>query len=116
MVQYVIACSDEELSVLNVDKLAQELARNRCTLSRDFKKSTNLLLKDYIIKEKIMRVTKVIESSDSIRIEHIAQQFGFKIIDVFRKHFKNFHCVTPCQYRKLKRGNKKDLVSKKKTC
>ncbi len=104
--QFVISCSDSELSLLNVDALARKLGRNRCTLSKEFKKHTNLLLKNYIVKEKIMRITKVIVSSDSIRIKDIAQQFGFKRIDVFRKHFIKLYCITPCQYRKLKKCNK----------
>ncbi len=101
-VHFIISCSDRELSLLNVEGLARKLRRNRSALSREFKNHTNLLLKDYIIQEKIIRIIKLLESADRPCIQTIVLQFGFKKIERFNKCFIKIYCITPYQYLKIR--------------
>lgn len=67
----------KELSELNRSRIAKYFEINECSLSRSFKKGTEMLLSDFLMRVKIFKAKEMIIRNDGKAIEEIAYELVF---------------------------------------
>lgn len=92
-----------ELSELSRSIIAQKFDINECLLSRTFKKGTEMLLSEFLMKAKIARAQEMLRYNDNATIEEISDELGFLKVSTFRKNFTKHTFLLPSQYRLLKK-------------
>lgn len=96
VLQYI---SENYLSKISQEKIAQLVAMNPAALSRLFKQKTNHTLQSYILDLRIKHATRLLAKTD-MPVEMICYQSGFINLSNFNRIFKKAHKITPSQYRK----------------
>lgn len=82
-----------------VEEMAEALGVNASYLSRIFKKSEGIPVKQYIIKEKVYRAENLLMFSD-YSISEVGRYLGFSSQSHFTKVFRLHTGMTPNEYRK----------------
>lgn len=84
---------------INVMDIANNLNVNRSYLSRIFKESIGMALKEYLLELRINHASDLLAMSD-LSIEEVALESGFTNPEMFSKLFKKERYKTPREYRK----------------
>lgn len=108
IVEYILKATDEEFVNFSVGALAHSLQIDRCKLSRQFKRQTNMTLEHFLYKEKMDRAAFLLKAYQDITIKQIAERIGFCSSDYFIQKFKEYYGVVPGKYRKLKTPHSMD--------
>ena len=87
-------------SDLNLDIISRELYINKFYLCRQFKKSTNMTILEYIKKRRLSIAKKKLLYT-GMSISNIADSAGFSSFSYFSNIFKKAEGVTPSEYRAL---------------
>lgn len=84
---------------INVTNIADNLNLNRSYLSRIFKESIGMTIKEYLLEVRINHASDLLSMSD-LSIEEVALESGFTNPEMFSKLFKKERGKTPKEYRK----------------
>lgn len=91
--------NDNYLEKITIDELAFLFRTNRATLCRDFKKSTEKTIVEFINEKKFERAkSKILNTSDTFT--KIAEELNFESIHYFTRFFKKMSGVTPKEFRR----------------
>lgn len=77
-------------------------------IGRLFKKKTGLTLKEYINHRRLKMAQKMLQNSDTPIID-IAAKVGYNNVSYFNRTFKDAFAMSPSQYRKTHKNNKKSI-------
>lgn len=99
---------------ITVEELAQYLGVNRSYLYTIFKNKLDLSPKEFLTKFQISRAKEQLTLTDE-SVEYIAASCGYRSTLVFTKNFKQEIGMTPTEYRRTNRKEKKErlLVNQK---
>jgi len=86
---------------IDLRQLSDRFNRSIFTLSRDFKKTTGMGFKEYLVNRKILEAKGLLETSQ-MKIESISRNCGFSDLSTFNKAFKRLTGLTPAMYRKIR--------------
>lgn len=84
---------------INVTQIAKNLRVNRSYLSRIFKESIGMTIKDYLLELRINHAADLLSMSN-LPIEVLALESGFTNAEMFSKLFRKERGKTPKEYRK----------------
>lgn len=84
---------------INVTDIANNLNVNRSYISRIFKESIGMTIKEYLLELRINHASDLLAMS-TLSIETVALESGFTNPEMFSKLFKKERCKTPKEYRK----------------
>lgn len=84
---------------LNVSELAYKLGVSREHLSRVFKEYTGWHIKEYMQRQRIIYICRMLKDTD-LSIAKISEQSGFSSPSNFTRAFKEFTGMTPAQFRR----------------
>jgi AraC-like DNA-binding protein len=93
-------CKDEDFSFLDVNWLARNMGVSAAYLSRSFKESKGVNLKDFLNGIRIDRSIRLITSNLYLPIREIAKRLDYSCSH-FIQAFKIFYGITPGRYRSL---------------
>jgi len=82
--------------------MAYALNMDRTKLSRDFKRSTNINLEDFLFRERMVRAAFMLVDNDNITVKEVSKKIGYLTYDYFIRKFKEFYGITPFKYKELK--------------
>lgn len=102
VLQYVMTVTDEEFANLSVSTLAYSFKIDRCKLSRQFKRQTNMTLEHFLFKEKMSRAAFLLKTHDGIKVKEVSEIIGFCTCDYFIRKFKEFYGILPGKYKEFK--------------
>jgi two-component system response regulator YesN len=94
------------LDSLTTTGIAEALDVSPSYLARCFKSERNFSLKEYLLREKMMRAVSLLLSEPSLTIKEIALKLGFLDTGYFSQTFKKYVGTSPGRYRKCKIGVK----------
>ena len=86
---------------LNVNILADELGRNRSSLSKRFKAETGIVLSEYIISYRLKKACEYLE--ENYTINDIVERTGFSTSVVFYRAFKKRFGMSPTEFKRMKK-------------
>jgi two-component system response regulator YesN len=89
--------------IIKLDELQRHLGFNKDHLNRIFKQHEHLSIKQFIIKDKVKRASKMLITS-GYDIKTIALENGFTDPNYFCATFKKHTGKTPVQFRQENRG------------
>ena len=104
VIQHVMTVPDEEFADLSVSILAYSFNIDRYTLSRQFKRQTNMTLEHFLYKEKMSRAAFLLKMHDGIKVKEVSARMGFCTCDYFIRKFKEFYGILPGKYKEFKNG------------
>ncbi len=99
VLRYVMTLSEEEFAELTVARLANSQQIDRFSLSRLFKKRTDMTLEDFLFRQKMTRALFMLTNRDEITIKEVSQKIGFCTSDYFIRKFREFYGIAPGKYR-----------------
>lgn len=103
VVEFVLKCTDKELGVLSVTKLAREFSISESFLSREFKHSKPFTIGKYIFRERMFRAASLLRENKHATLKSLSEVIGFYDYEYFVRVFKKFYGVSPSQYRNCKK-------------
>ena len=83
---------------LKIEELASMCNMSYSHFAKEFKQLYGQTCKDYILSAKIHRAEDLLQFTD-YDLNYISQEIGFSDCSHFIKYFKQFHKITPKQYR-----------------
>ncbi len=89
---------------LDVDEIAAKAIVSVSTLTKKFKKEIGMTVSAYIDKAVMMEAASLLQYTNMTVLE-ISERFGFCSQSYFSKRFKDHHCLTPQQYRNIKKSD-----------
>lgn len=104
VIQHVMTIPDEKFADLSVSTLAYSFNIDRYTLSRQFKRQTNMTLEHFLYKEKMSRAAFLLKTHDGIKVKEVSEIIGFCTCDYFIRKFKEFYGILPGKYKEFKTG------------
>ncbi|WP_070963067.1 AraC family transcriptional regulator [Vibrio sonorensis] len=93
---------------ITVPQLAEVAALSKSAFSDRFKEMTGVAPLQFVRQWRCFIGAKLLAGSH-MKIEEIATQIGFQSSDVFIRNFKQFHDITPKQYRQQTRPQSKKI-------
>jgi len=105
VLHHVITLPDEKFSLLSVGTLAYSFGINRYKLLREFKRSTQMTLEDFLFREKMSRASFLLRTGKNMRVKDVSEIIGFCTCGYFIKKFKEFYGLQPGKYKALKSRN-----------
>ncbi len=103
-IEYVLTQKNEKLEELNVEQIAHELNVSRSYLARIFKRERNFSLKEYLLREKMIRSTLLLVKEPQMTIKELSEKIGFLDTDYFAHIFKKYFGISPGRYRECKKN------------
>ena len=94
---------------LTVQYIADKLNLNRSYLSEIFSKQMGVPLKKYILDFRITQSEEFLFTSDW-SVDYISQICGFSSPSYFSKIFKEYHGISPTEYRKNRHKRERQIV------
>lgn len=88
---------------ISIQDVSDALSIERSYLSRIFKKSMGISIKEFLNRLRISYAGDLINTSDK-SIEEICYECGFNNHDVFIRSFKKIHKITPTVFRQINRA------------
>lgn len=101
--EFVLTRNNEELGDLSVAQIARELHVSRSYLARIFKLERNFSLKEYLLREKMIRSAFLLVKEPQLTIKELAGKIGFLDIGYFSYLFKKYFGISPARYRECKK-------------
>ena len=95
--------------VVTVQYIADKLNLNRSYLSEIFSKQMGVPLKKYILDFRITQSEEFLFTSDW-SVDYISQICGFSSPSYFSKIFKEYHGISPTEYRKNRHKRERQIV------
>lgn len=95
-----------DLENLTTAGIAEVLNVSPSYLARCFKSERNFSLKEYLIREKMLRAVSLMLSEPALSIKEVAQKLGFLDTSYFSQTFKKYMGTSPGRYRRCKNGGK----------
>lgn len=95
---------------LSLAQLAERCSWSERHFSRVFKQHTGQTFLHYIQHLRIKKSCELLRSSQ-LKISHIAEESGYKNMDVFLTHFKRIAGMTPREYRRMVQEPSKPITS-----
>lgn len=95
---------------INVTDMSNALNVNRSYLSRIFKESIGMTIKEYLLELRINHASDLLAMS-TLSIETVALESGFTNPEMFSKLFKRERAKTPKEYRKERKEIADDLYN-----
>ena len=93
--QFILAHSDEELSLAKVAKVVNISANH---LSEKFKEVTGVNFVDYVARVRVGKAYDLLQNPN-LRISEIAFAVGFQSLSQFNRVFKKLSSKSPTEYR-----------------
>ncbi len=113
--------SSEDIGNLTVSNIACIVGIERYTLSRIFKKETEVSLEYYLNNERMIRAAQMLVCRPELTIKKKKKILGYCTCDYFILRFNKHFLITPGKYRELSRKRKqaetvgiKDRLKKEK--
>lgn len=103
-IEFILAQKNEKLSELSVEQIAQELNVSRSYLARIFKRERNFSLKEYLLREKMIRSTILLVKEPQMTVNELSEKMGFLDTDYFAHIFKKYFGISPGRYRECKQN------------
>lgn len=100
--EHVLTCEADQLGDLTVEKIAQTLEVSQSYLTRLFRKQRECSLKDYLIREKMVRTAFLLIREPGLTVKQLSEKMGYLDSDYFAGVFKNYFGISPGKYRKCK--------------
>ncbi len=98
---YIITRLLNQLTHLSHNRISLDFSMNKNYLGDIFRKGVKRTVSDFILFEKIKRAENMLIDRHDLTIKAIAQSIGLPDCSRFRKKFKKFYGLPPCQYRLL---------------
>jgi AraC-like DNA-binding protein len=102
-IEFVLTQKNEKLGELSVEKIARELDVSRSYLARIFKRERNFSLKEYLLREKMIRSALLLVNEPQMTVKELSQKIGFLDTDYFAIIFKKYFGISPGRYRECKK-------------
>ena len=109
----VLTCEADQLGDLTVEKIAQALKVSQSYLTRLFRKQRDCSLKDYLIREKMVRTAFLLISEPGLTVKQLSAKMGYLDSNYFAGVFKNYFGISPGKYRKCKENGDGHASGKK---
>ena len=97
LMSYIDSHFSEDISLTD---LAEQVNMNPSYVSSLFKRSFGFTFKEYLVKLRIEKAKQLLKSTNST-VESIAQECGFRSINLFCKTFKNSVGISPMMFRNI---------------
>lgn len=94
---------------LTLDSIAKEFFISKYHMSREFKKNYGITINNYITNKRTTLAKQLLRFTDK-SINEISQLCGYHDNSYFNKVFKKVEKLSPSEYRKKWRGDKKSLL------
>ncbi|MCU0289838.1 MAG: hypothetical protein MUF15_26025 [Acidobacteria bacterium] len=101
-VEYILTRDIEELKTLTVEKIAGYLNVDTFYLLKAFENEQNVVLKNFITREKIYRAVFILEKNQCISIDEISEKLGFSQANDFAAEFQEYLAIDPHRYKELR--------------
>ncbi len=102
--KFIVSCSDTELAVLTVKRVADHFAINRYRLARKLRAEHGITPEKYIHLQKMTRAAGYLSDKDEEMSAHeIAIRLGYCSYQYFSQRFKEFFGLPPGLYRRCRR-------------
>jgi len=98
IVEYVIGCKLPELVRFDTSRLSELLEVDTSALENTCGEHSPVSAADIILREKVNRSLHIIENSDEITAEELAEKLGFANTQAFIQLFKKNLLVDPDRY------------------
>lgn len=105
-IEFVLSREIEELGTLTVARIARELNVSPSYLSRLFKYTRHVTLKEYLVRTKMFISASLLLDDSHIKIAELAQKMGFEDAEYFACVFKKNFGVSPAKFRECKMRSK----------
>jgi AraC-like DNA-binding protein len=103
-IEFVLTQKNEKLGELNVEQIARELNVSRSYLARIFRRERNFSLKEYLLREKLIRSTLMLVMEPQLTVKELSEKIGFLDTDYFAHIFKKYFGISPGRYRECKKN------------
>lgn len=90
-------------ATLNIDDLAEQIGMSRSALSKGFRRSVGVSLKDYITSMRLRKAQELLIYTDRTVLQ-IADELGYTHAGYFHRVFRRLTGKTPTSYRQSLRG------------
>jgi AraC-like DNA-binding protein len=112
-IEFILTRDLEELGELTAVKIARELKISWSYLARIFKRERNISLREYLLREKMVRAASLLIDEPQITIKKLSEKMGFEDANYFAYVFKKYYGVSPGRYRDCKKKvNSPDTMKK----
>ncbi len=101
VVEFILTLPDGKVGMLTVDRIVDKFKISRSNLYKQFKKSKNFTLQNFINQQKIWRTACILRTDKQAKIRRLSEQMGFCNCEYFIRVFKSYLGVTPGRYKKL---------------
>ncbi|MCU0289836.1 MAG: helix-turn-helix transcriptional regulator, partial [Acidobacteria bacterium] len=88
---------------LSIAQIARELNVSRSYLARVFNKERNFTLKEYLLREKMVRSAFLLMVEPKLSINELSMKIGFLDTGYFAHLFKEYFGISPGKYRECKK-------------
>jgi AraC-like DNA-binding protein len=105
-IEVILSRKLDELGTLTTAGIAGELKVSPSYLARRFKRDRNFSLKEYLLREKMLRAAFLMTNEPMLTIKEIARKVGFLDVGYFSQTFKKYMGISPGKYRECKKGGK----------
>ena len=99
VVEYLLKCTDDELSSLSVEKIAKHFDVSVSFLCRKFRTEKYFTIGKFIFKERMFRAAQLLVENQELTIKSLGEKMGFYDYDYFIRVFKNYYGISPSRYR-----------------
>ncbi len=86
---------------ISLDKIAGNMYLSPVYISRIFKETTGDSPINYVIRLRLEKAKKLLETPDGENIKQIAMEVGYDDVYHFSKLFKKYYGISPLKYRKM---------------
>jgi AraC-like DNA-binding protein len=105
-VEFILSKKLDELETVTTASIAGELNVSPSYLARCFRSERNFSLKEYLLREKMLRAVSLMMNEPRLTIKEIAMKVGFLDVCYFSRTFKKNIGISPGRYRECKKGGK----------
>jgi len=98
----VLSCEADRLGELTVEKVANGLKVSQSYLTRMFRRQRNCPLREYILREKMVRSALLLVSDPDLTVKQLSEKMGYLDYNYFVSIFKSHFGISPGKYRKCK--------------
>lgn len=85
-------------------KLADHCAMSYFHFSRTFRRVAGITLREYILRERIGRATRLLLNAPDLSVKSVGFEAGFRDLSHFARMFRRYQGVSPSEYRKSAGG------------
>lgn len=101
IINLILKSDSRIIKELNCSKLALMYDINRSYLSKIFKQSRGIYLKEYLKRIKLLNSALLMFKRRDLTVKQIAGKSGFENVCHFTKSFEEFYGITPGKFKKM---------------